>query len=56
VLRGAKCAVVIVRGVGVKIKTGSSGPGIPVVVNGPVGLPPPRSADVAPVPLVAVLL
>ena len=29
---------------------------IPVVVNGPVGLPPPRSADVAPVPLVAVLL
>jgi hypothetical protein len=29
---------------------------IPVVVNGPVGLPPPRSADVAPVPLAAVLL
>jgi hypothetical protein len=29
---------------------------IPVVVNGPVGLPPPRSADVAPVPLVAVVL
>jgi hypothetical protein len=29
---------------------------IPVVVNGPAGLPPPRSADVAPVPLVAVLL
>jgi hypothetical protein len=24
---------------------------IPVVVNGPFGLPPPRSADVAPVPL-----
>jgi hypothetical protein len=29
---------------------------IPVVVNGPVGLPPPRSADVAPVPLAVVLL
>jgi hypothetical protein len=33
----------------------SPAPLIPVVVNGPVGLPPLRAADVAPGPLAAVL-